>query len=172
MPPAFDQVSDLGRRDAVATTTCGKTSKERPGTPICTSSRVHTIHIWLIPFHESVAPAACFVYVPGEAASLPRIPMAVLMECTDVSFTNQQRSVTAARARNYWASTDVAAHNWSLPPVIFGYTRRTVRTNVPSRKAPTNVCQTSVNIRKKNLMPSAKAVQAFFNSSQIFYLII
>lgn len=84
-------------RQARADTTRGKTSNERPrDTHMHVIAR--TIHIWLIPFHESVAPAACFVYVPGETGSSPRIPMAVLMECANGCFTNQQRSVTGARA--------------------------------------------------------------------------
>lgn len=34
-----------------------------------------------------------------------------LMEYADVSFTNQQRSVTAREQRNYWGSADAVAHN-------------------------------------------------------------
>lgn len=91
-------------------TTRGKTSNERPR-----DTHMHvialTIHIWLIPFHESVAPAACFVYVPGETGSSPRIPMAVLMECANGCFTNQQRSVTGASAGIIGATANAAIHN-------------------------------------------------------------
>lgn len=90
--------------------------------------------------------AACFVYVLGETGSLPRIPMAVLMERTDVSFTNQQRS-GATREHGIIGDPRTLPPITDRDPPSFLATLDARPTNGPSRKASANIRRIGANVR-------------------------